>query len=322
MFRINAVYLVVCFVVSSTALLLQTTSANAEEAPSPRDIATHLRELSDRDAAVRITAAQHLGRLADAAAEAALSRTVRSDPVPQVRGWAARALHEIGTPSALSLVAEIAQSDTDERVRTLAAQMSGSSTSAQGLTSPFAARSVESDEPRAEPAPSQNETAQAPAQPAAGVEARMVVVVSPTSAPAQPTPATQTALVTQPVLSQETLFAARVQLRQERRLRTRGIGFAVSGWTLFGLSYIGSLAAVGETPISALPVIGSLIAGAQVNGTSNDDMTAGLILSSVFQMTGLTLAIIGHVRRQRGRRALAARRVAVVPTGNGLAASF
>lgn len=112
----------------------------AEEAPPPPPIAppsavsleVHFRGLTSLDPAERIEAIRALG---DARAESAvdpLARVLRSDPTPEVRGWAARALAQIGSARARAALAHAAQHDGDERVRRLAAQLSS-----QVTTSPF-----------------------------------------------------------------------------------------------------------------------------------------------------------------------------------------
>ncbi len=77
------------------------------------------------DPAERAAAAQALGELGDASAVPALISALRSDPVAEVRGWAARSLHQIGTPEARAAVTAAARNDADERVRSLAGQLTG-----------------------------------------------------------------------------------------------------------------------------------------------------------------------------------------------------
>jgi hypothetical protein len=118
------------------SLLLSSSAARAEEAGAPpaTSIEVHVSALGSLDPAARIAAIRALG---DARAEAGvepLVRVLRTDPSPEVRGWAVRALAQIGSASARAALAQTAQQDADERVRRLAIQLSG-----QVTESPFEA---------------------------------------------------------------------------------------------------------------------------------------------------------------------------------------
>jgi hypothetical protein len=84
-----------------------------------------VRTLSSMDPAERARAAMALGELGDAAAAPALIRSLRSDPVAEVRGWALRALARIGGTDANEAISAAASNDADDRVRALAAGVLG-----------------------------------------------------------------------------------------------------------------------------------------------------------------------------------------------------
>lgn len=63
-----------------------------------------------------------------------LIAVLQSDPVPEVRGWAARSLSSIGTPEAVNALESAARSDTDERVRQLASPALGAQASQPSQT--------------------------------------------------------------------------------------------------------------------------------------------------------------------------------------------
>ena len=97
-----------------------TETGQATTATGQSSLATNLGNLESLDAATRLAAARALGELRDPAAVSALSRTLRSDPVPEVRAWCVQALNAIGTPDARSAITNAAQSDMSDRVRQLA----------------------------------------------------------------------------------------------------------------------------------------------------------------------------------------------------------
>jgi len=107
-------------------------TAHAQEAVT---LEVHIAALRSLEPADRVSAIQALGESRDPGAVAPLSETLRSDPSAVVRGWAARALAQIGTAEANAAVAVAAQRDADERVRSLAAQLSGQ---ASAVTAPTA----------------------------------------------------------------------------------------------------------------------------------------------------------------------------------------
>ncbi len=118
---------------SAGAWAQQTEGASApgsDEGAVPEAAPAHslddlLGALRSPDAAERIRAAQALGELGDPAAVPPLISIVRSDPVPEVRGWVVRSLYDLGTPEARAAVVEAARNDPDERVRTMAARLAG-----------------------------------------------------------------------------------------------------------------------------------------------------------------------------------------------------
>lgn len=115
-----------------TLLLLKASSATAQDAsqptPAPPSSTDELvRALSSPVAAERVNAIRGLGESRDATAVEPLTTLLRSDPVPEVRGWTVRALHQIGTPEAVRAVVAAARDDPDERVRTMATQLAGPS---------------------------------------------------------------------------------------------------------------------------------------------------------------------------------------------------
>jgi hypothetical protein len=87
--------------------------------------AERVEALSSMDPAARARAAMALGDLGDTAAVPALIRSLSSDPVPEVRGWALRALARIGGTEANDAISAAASHDADDRVRALAAGVLG-----------------------------------------------------------------------------------------------------------------------------------------------------------------------------------------------------
>jgi MFS family permease len=250
-----------------------------------------------------------------AAAIGPLTNTARSDPRPEVRGWAMRSLSEFGTPEAVEVLRVASQSDADQRVRSLAGQL-------------LASHGVAAAPPPVAPPP-----VAVPAQPVPAQPPAPGVVVQ------QPVPQAQIAVPPQ------SLGPDPMAIRQARRV---GRGFRLAGWLTFGTTYVLSLStmAFGEeyTIPAFVPLIGPLISGALLLSNSyvcdwdmcyeSDDMRTigGLsIFLSIAQITGFTLAMVGHGRRRRARRALLMggssreRHIAVMPTssrdGVGLAVS-
>lgn len=95
--------------------------------PPPQPVAVvssdndgYLRQLSNADERVRISAAMRLGRERVRSAVPALSGMLSRDPNPQVREAAARSLGLIAAPESLSALQNAAQGDDDREVRTSA----------------------------------------------------------------------------------------------------------------------------------------------------------------------------------------------------------
>ena len=113
MFR-RSTQVVLC--VALWTLVVPAVPAEAQEAPAASaEVAALLTALSASDAAVRIQAVRALGALGVPATEPALTQSLRFDPVPEVRGWAARSLMELGSDTARAAVSEAARSDAHER---------------------------------------------------------------------------------------------------------------------------------------------------------------------------------------------------------------
>lgn len=114
-----------------TLLALAPAVAEAEEAaPAGGEVASAsvdelVAALRSPDPAARVAAIRALGDRREAAAVAPVTDLLRADPVPEVRGWAVRALDSIGTPEARAALASAAQDDPDERVRAVAARLAG-----------------------------------------------------------------------------------------------------------------------------------------------------------------------------------------------------
>jgi hypothetical protein len=135
-----------------TLLALAPATAEAEEgaAEPSASVDELVSGLDSPDPAARITAIRALGDRREAAAAGPLANLLRADPVPEVRGWAVRALDSIGTPEARAALATAAQNDPDVRVRSVAAQLAGVAAAPgpqPGPASPFEAQAV------AQPAP-------------------------------------------------------------------------------------------------------------------------------------------------------------------------
>lgn len=127
-------------------LMIASPTASAEEAEAPegdgqpetvpfgepqpetQSVDELMASLQNPDATARIAAVRALGDRQETAAVEPLSRLLRADPVPEVRGWVVRALHDIDTPEAHAAVTTAAREDPDERVRSMAANLEGVST--------------------------------------------------------------------------------------------------------------------------------------------------------------------------------------------------
>ena len=90
------------------------------------------------------------GEGGDAGATPALAGVLQSDASPAVRGWAARALGQIGTEEALRAVANAALSDPDQRVRSLSAELAEQKARAMQEAAAQAEKLVAEAERRAE----------------------------------------------------------------------------------------------------------------------------------------------------------------------------
>ena len=220
-------------------------------AAAPSGIESHLAGLEALDPVDRIAAVRALGESRDQAAVGPLAQVLRSDPSPEVRGWAIRALMAIGTPEARSAVATAAQQDSDERVRSLAVEQLGTAASA-----PW----------------------------------------SPSEATAPP---------------QQRRGPFGPGIRQRRQRRHPGLGLLIAGWSVFGVTYLASLIAGAATTAEGddstwplfLPVAGPIIEAAFIwdDPWGIAPLGALALLDGLAQIAGLTLAIIGHVRRSRHR---------------------
>lgn len=102
-------------------------------AASESTVQQHIQALGDPDVARRVSAARALGELRAAGAVPALSRALRGDASSELRGWALRALHQIGTPEARQAMT-VAREDSDERIRQLETELSSSSSAAPSVS--------------------------------------------------------------------------------------------------------------------------------------------------------------------------------------------
>ena len=84
-----------------------------------------LADLRSPDPNTRVAAIRALGQRREQAAVQPLMGLLRSDPLPEVRGWAVRALHDIGAPEGRAAIVTAAREDPDERVRAMAARLEG-----------------------------------------------------------------------------------------------------------------------------------------------------------------------------------------------------
>jgi hypothetical protein len=299
------------------AAVLGPSPAGAEEAPAaaapeqaPPSLDRLVRELVDTDPAVRLTAARALGELRNPAAVGPLIDTARSDPQPEVRGWALRALLDIGTPEAIETIRASATNDPDARVREIAVQY---------LPPGVTPGPVTAAPPQPAPPP--------PVVPASAPPA------SPAAQPAAPQPAAAPA-ATAPIAppEEEPPFLQRVP---SRRVRT-------FGWTTFAVSYglfltlglaMGSEWTYGW--VMAVPFVGPGVAltwwGAdEAAARYSDNETSSLVVGMIFgwlasglQIVGFSTGLLGTLRarraNERGEPVGAVPRIAVVPSGNGLA---
>jgi hypothetical protein len=310
-----------------------------EDSAATSPLAGHIQRLRSEDPVQRLEAVRALGALADPAAVDPLISAAESDPRPEIRGWAVRALHRIGTPEALVAVRRIAENDSDERVRALAG----------GLIA-----QLEPPVPAPEPEPAVESSLEIAAPEAAVVEAEPVIgepfglasEAAPEAAPeaviaADPgvDPSAQVVLYPQEMTSD---YAQRLELR---RVRRAGLGLRISGWILFGITYgTAFMAGASITADDAddgwplmLPLIGPAITGFRIMGDDDHTLPLGVlaIAWSLLEIAGFSMAVAGHVRRSRARRQYyaaeeqrAQRQVALLPSGPGdgpglsLAATF
>lgn len=291
----------------------------------------NVQSLASTDPAARLAAARALGELGDARAVGPLSQTARSDPRPEVRGWALRSLQQLGTPEAVAVVREVAQADADERVRALAAQLASSAPAAPPAASAAPA-------PAATPAPPPPAAAPAPAaagqQGPASASATVVVQAQP-GAPGQP------AVSPQPMGQPAQHVDPYTMMRQRRA----GRGLRIGGWVTFGTFYfISFMAGIGVSATDGadegwpllVPGIGPFIMGARlISDAERCDFdvcyedsaqnAAGVvsILAGLIQVGGIAMLTAGYVRRSRvARRGYSnerrrPRRFAVLPGGPG-----
>ncbi|MGH7549485.1 MAG: M56 family metallopeptidase [Gemmatimonadota bacterium] len=90
-----------------------------------RAVAAVASTLGDDDPAVRLTAAETLGKLQDPRAVEALTRALREDPDPKVRAMAAWALGQIEDPAGVPALSAALREDDDVTVRRNAAEALG-----------------------------------------------------------------------------------------------------------------------------------------------------------------------------------------------------
>lgn len=309
-------------------------SAPPPAAEAPSELEVQLQRLQSEDPETRLDAVRALGGLGDPAAVEPLIAVAESDPRPELRGWALRALHHIGTPEALAALQRSAENDADERVRGLAA----------GLVGPQETEAVEP-----EPAPVELPE---PVEPSQTAEPP---VFTPPPAVEQPFAVEQDVDITinttpvdapeQYVLIPQETTPNRAELIELRRVRRAGLGLRISGWILFGITYgtafMAGTAIVQEDADDGwplmVPLIGPAITGFRILGEDSGATPAGILslLWSVAEIAGFSMAISGHVRRNRARRVYRAqqqqraqRQVAILPSGPGdgpgvsLAATF
>ncbi len=95
------------------------------DAPAAQSVDELLATLRAPDGTARVAAVRALGERREASAVQPLINLLHTDPVPEVRGWAVRALHDIGNPEGRAAVVTAAREDPDERVRTMAGRLEG-----------------------------------------------------------------------------------------------------------------------------------------------------------------------------------------------------
>jgi hypothetical protein len=133
------------------------------------------------------------------------------------------------------------------------------------------------------------------------------------------TPAQQQAQLLQPGQLGQPMY------RPQRRRRP-GLGLMITGWSVFGGTYLISLMAAAATTAEGsddawplfIPAIGPVIGASRFFQNDWDTPLAILCLfNAVVQLTGLSLLIIGHLRRRRARNSddPNPRLISVVPTG-------
>jgi hypothetical protein len=105
------------------------TPEDGEAETAPQSLDELIAALRSPDSAARVRAVQTLGERGDVAAVPHLITIVRSDPIPEVRGWAVRALNDLGTPEARAAVVTASREDPDERVRTMSGTLVGAPSS-------------------------------------------------------------------------------------------------------------------------------------------------------------------------------------------------
>lgn len=264
------------------------------------ELETYVRSLSSPDENQRIEAVLGLGELGQPAAIQPLSETVRSDPLPEVRQWALHSLAQIGTAEAIEVIRTAIEQDADPRVRAFAAhRLTELAVAVHNASStPLEPPEVD-DEPRA--------------------EATATIVVN--------SPIVQQQNVNAPVVQQNIATAMPdVSLGVVQERSRAGRGLIASGWSIFGVSYAASFSALIEDDFGAVavPIVGPMVAGAILLADSwcDEDIIFGVtsIVTSLIQTAGLTMAIVGHVRRRRAQQQ--SRGFAVTPTGLGVAGIF
>lgn len=264
--------------VATLFLGIPSSSAFAEvSAPEETSEASTLEalvaQLQSPEPALRVAAAQALEHHGAAAVPYLIS-TLQGDPDPVVRGWAARSLASIGTPEATNALQSAARTDTDERVRQVASESLGSS----------------STQPQQTPFP----PAQAP-EPASATSASVSLRVQ--TAPAAPESTTD-------------LLA----LRRARRGRTLMIvGWSVFGGSYATSLLAGGMMLDNDADGAwwlFVPIIGPAVYGTKFMGYADDAWIFGPIvyllgvvfwIETLVQIGGLSLAITGHVRRSRSQ---------------------